>query len=331
MKVSLSLCLLWSLCQIGYSQLIFPSETEPQLVFDKGEGFLLEGPTMSPDGMVFFSDIIWTARSGMKAGVIWTFNPETKKTTVFRSPSGMANGLMFDHKGRLVVCEGDDFGGRRVTRTDLNTGLSEIIAGTFDGKKFNAPNDVVIDEQGNVYFSDLKFGSHEPMTQPVHGIYKIDTSGVISLIIAYVRKPNGLIISPDQKTLYVSTADNLANGIVSPDYKGDRPQGSGKLLAFDLSQEGTATFRKELVDFGRIFADGMTIDTEGNIYVALTFSRKLAVFSPEGEKLDELTFPGMITNLTFGRGDYNSTLFVTGNKRLYMLKTNKNGYNLPFE
>ena len=82
---------------------------------------------MSPDGMLYFSNIIFTSISGMKAGVIWSFDPETRETKVFRSPSGMAAGMMFDQQGRLVVCEWDDFGGRRVIRTDMNTGLSEII------------------------------------------------------------------------------------------------------------------------------------------------------------------------------------------------------------
>lgn len=317
---------------IGKAQPIFIRNEPPKLIFDKGEGFLLEGPAMSKEGILYFSDVIATNISGMKAGVIWMYNPETGITKVFRSPSGMACGLMFDQLGRLVVCEADDYGGQRVTRTDMQTGLSKIIAGKFEGKRFNAPNDVAIDEKGNIYFTDIKALNDGPMPQPVHGVYKIDTSGNIELIIAYIRKPNGILVSPDQKTLYISTADNISNGNISKSYKGDKPKISGKLLAYDLQEDGSATFRGELVDFGSVYADGMTIDTEGNIYVTLTFSNKLSVFSPNGEKLDEIKLPnGPVTNVTFGRGKYASTLFITSGKNLYTVQTNKTGYNIPFK
>ena len=82
-------------------------------IFAGGEGLLLEGPTMAPDGTLYFTDITFTHVEGMKAGIIWNYNPQTGETKVFRSPSGMANGLSFDVEGNLIACEGADFGGRR--------------------------------------------------------------------------------------------------------------------------------------------------------------------------------------------------------------------------
>ncbi|WP_162055885.1 SMP-30/gluconolactonase/LRE family protein [Pontibacter pamirensis] len=118
-------------------------------IFSGGET-QLEGPAMSPDGMLYFCDLPLTNGVPGKAGIIWRLNPLTGESSVFRSPSGMANRLTFDAEGNLIVCEGADFGGRRVTRTDMKTGKSVIIAGLYQGRPFNAPNDVAVDEQGRV-------------------------------------------------------------------------------------------------------------------------------------------------------------------------------------
>ena len=172
-----------------------------------------EGATVAPDGMVYFSDITFTDQTDMQAGHIWKHNPEAGETTVFRSPSGMSNGMEFDAQGRLVVAEGADFGGRRITRTDMETGKSEIIAGLYNGRPFNSPNDLTIDEQGRIYFTDPRYAGHEPVEQPVFGVYRIDPDGSIHLVVTDGGKPNGVAVSPDQQTLYVISHDNGAMGI----------------------------------------------------------------------------------------------------------------------
>ena len=124
--------------------------TDAKLEEGFGEAFFTEGPAVAPDGAVYFSDITFTSQSGMQAGHIWKYDPKTGKATIFRSPSGMSNGIKFDAQGRMIVAEGADFGGRRVIRTDMKTGKSEIIAGLYEGRPFNAPNDITIDEKGRI-------------------------------------------------------------------------------------------------------------------------------------------------------------------------------------
>ena len=179
---------------------------------------LTEGVSHRPaDGRVYFSEITFShvsrnAKGEIQAGHIWRFDPATRRTTIFRSPSGMSNGIEFDAGGNMIVCEGADYGGRRVTRTDLRTGLSWIIAGLYEGRPFNSPNDVTIDEQGRIYFSDPRRLGHEPIDQPVMAVYRIDRDGSIHRIITDAGKPNGVCVSPDQKTLYVVSNDNGATG-----------------------------------------------------------------------------------------------------------------------
>ncbi len=122
-------------------------------IFDGG-CMLTEGVATSPDGMVYFSDITFTKfckdASGkyLQAGNIWKWDPKTRQATIFRSPSGMSNGMKFDSEGNLVVAEGADFGGRRLTKTDMKTGKSYILTGLYNGQPYNALNDLTIDEKG---------------------------------------------------------------------------------------------------------------------------------------------------------------------------------------
>src|ERR1700722_12424240 len=175
---------------------IVPPDAKLEKIFDKGM-VLTEGVTVAPDGMVYFSDITFSFHSREKglpleAGHIWKLNPRTLKATIFRSPSGMSNGLKFDAAGNMIVAEGADFGGRRVIRTDMKTGKSYIIAGLFEGRPFNSPNDITIDLKGRIYFSDPRYLGHEPIEQPVQAVYRIDTDGAIHRIITEAGKPNGV-------------------------------------------------------------------------------------------------------------------------------------------
>jgi hypothetical protein len=148
------------------------------------DGFYTEGPAVGPDGRIYFCDITPTFLSNMAAGNIWAYNPTDGSTTLIRSPSGMASGIQFDAAGRMVIAGGADFGCRSIIRTDLKTGRSHILAGLYTGKHFNSPNDLVIDRNGRIYFTDPRYFGHEPIEQPVFGVYRIDPDGSVHLLLA---------------------------------------------------------------------------------------------------------------------------------------------------
>jgi gluconolactonase len=300
-------------------------------IFTGGEGLLLEGPAMSPDGILYFTDITFTHIEGMKAGIIWAYDPQTGETKVFRSPSGMANGLIFDPQGNLIACEGADFGGRRIIKTDMKSGKSIILAGLFNDRPFNAPNDLVMDMHGRIYFTDPRYFGKESIDQTINGVYRIDTDGSVHLIIANVPKPNGITISPDQKNLYVAKYDsNGPTGPLPNGFKGPSPKTSGSILEYALLPDGNVEYKGVLVDLENNGADGIKVDTEGNIYVAL--GRQIAIYSSKGERLASIEIPGnSATNLCFGRGKWSKTLFITARKKLYRIETKKEGFHIAFK
>jgi gluconolactonase len=314
---------------------VVPPDAKLELLFDGGL-VLTEGVAVAPDGMVYFSDITFTHVSREKnapveAGHIWKYDPKTGKATIFRSPSGMSNGLKFDADGNLLAAEGADFGGRRVTRTDMKTGKSYIIAGLFEGRPFNSPNDLTIDEKGRIYFSDPRYLGHEPIDQPVQAVYRIDTDGSIHRVITDAGKCNGVAVSPDQKTLYVVSNDNGNTGIGRLPKDEPARKGVMALLAYDLSPEGKARFRKTLVDYApEDGPDGMVCDTEGNVWTAVRAENRPGIYcySPDGKELGYIKTE-IPTNVGFGRGDEAKTLYITAGKSLYRIRTNREGYHLP--
>src|SRR5437773_6544489 len=314
----------------GAEEEIFPVNAKLETLFTGA--VLSEGAAAAPDGTIYFSDITFTYTSGMQAGHIMKYDPKTGKTTVFRSPSGMSNGIKFDAQGRMIVAEGADYGGRRVTRTDMTTGKSEILAGLYEGKPLNSPNDLTIDEKGRIYFSDPRYLGYEPIEQPVMGVYRIDPDRSIHRIITDAGKPNGVCVSPDQKTLYVVSNDNGTTGMFRIPSETPLRIGTMTLLAYNLYSDGTAKLRQTLVDYSpEDGADGLVADTEGNLYVAIrALSRPgIYVYSPQGKELARVPTPVLPTNVGFGRGDERSTLYVTAGGNLYRIRTKKTGYQLP--
>src|SRR5438105_1108781 len=286
---------------------VVPPDAKLEKLFDGGL-VLTEGVAVAPDGMVYFSDITFTHVSRernlpLEAGHIWKYDPKTGRAMIFRSPSGMSNGLKFDADGNLLAAEGADFGGRRVTRTDMKTGKSYIIADLFEGKPFNSPNDISIDEKGRIYFSDPRYLGHEPIDQPVQAVYRIDTDGSIHRIITDAGKCNGVAVSPDQKSLYVVSNDNGSTGIGRIPEKEPLHKGRMALLAYDLAEDGTAKFRKVLVDYApQDGPDGLVVDKEGNLYVAVRDVTRpgIYVYSSEGKELAYIKTE-VPTNVCFGR------------------------------
>jgi gluconolactonase len=334
MRASPMLVLL--LAGIGFAaDPVVPPDAKLEKIFDGGL-VLTEGVAVAPDGMVYFSDITFThvsreKKQPVEAGHIWKYDPKTGKATVFRSPSGMSNGLKFDAEGNLLAAEGADQGGRRVTRTDMKTGKAYIVAAEFEGRPLNSPNDMTVDEKGRIYFSDPRYLGHEPIDQPVQAVYRVDPDGKIERIVTDAGKCNGVAISPDQKSLYVVSNDNGHNGIGRVPKEEPAFKGRMALLAYDLSPEGKAKFRKVLVDYSpEDGPDGMVCDAEGNIWTAVRDEKRPGIYcySPEGKELGYIKTE-IPTNVGFGRGEDAKLLYITAGKSLYRIKTNKEGYQLP--
>lgn len=276
-----------------------------------------EGPAADAAGNVFFSDI-----AGNRI-VKWTPGADWEE---FRKPSHRANGLAFDAQGRLLACEGDGGdGGRRVTRTDLSTGRIEVLAERYQGKRFNSPNDLVIDRRGRVYFSDPRYGDQKGRELDTEDVYRIDPDGSLKRVATRpdLYKPNGVAISPDGRTLYV--ADTRPE-----------PEREARLMAFDIDEEGGLSNDRSVYSFGTGRGiDGMTVDVEGNIYGAAGRGSNppenragVYVISPQGKLLGRIPIPeDSVTNCTFGGPDL-KTLYVTAGKTLYRIRTRNKGYLL---
>jgi len=268
---------------------IVPVGASLESVWEDGE--FTEGPAPGPDGAIYFTDI---------GNRILKFDPSTKQTTVHRDPSGRANGLMFDPQGRLVACEGAMGGYRRISITDPS-GAVRTLADRWQGKRFNSPNDLVIDRTGRVWFTDPRYVGSETRDLDFEGVFLVSPEGAVTLATREVQKPNGIVLSPDGRTAYV--ADN-------------NPNGNRHLAAFRVQADGTFASKKVLFDFGagNRGIDGMTVDVQGNIY-ATAGTKDLAgvyIFSPTGRPLAFIPTPGDPTNCVFGVGAEAKTLYVTG-------------------
>jgi gluconolactonase len=327
------------------AEALIPAGAKLEKIFEAR--VLTEGVAVAPDGQVYFSDITFShkareADDSIEAGTIYHYDPNTGKTRVFRSPSGMSNGIKFDAEGHMLVAEGADFGGRRVTRTDMATGKTHIIAALFEGRPLNSPNDITVDEQGRIYFSDPRYLGYEDIDQPVQAVYRRDPDGSLHRIVTDAGKPNGVCVSPDQKTLYVVSNDNGGTSIDRLSQSGPKPldatqvgvplrKGFMGLMAYDLKDDGSATFRKVLVDYGKSDGpDGLVCDKEGNLWVAVRAEERfgIIVYSPEGKELAYLPTE-LPTNVGFGRGKDANLLYITAGKSVYRIRVNAEGYHLP--
>ncbi|MGC9671122.1 SMP-30/gluconolactonase/LRE family protein [Planosporangium sp. 12N6] len=308
-------------------------------VFDGG-CVLTAGDAADRRGNVFFTDLTPTNqchdRQGhAEAGVIFRYNTADRGTTVFRSPSGQANGLEFDANGNLVVAESADYGGRRVTRTDMRTGKSVMLAGQYQGRPLNSPNGVSIDERGRIYVTDPRYEGAETVDQPVEGVYRIDPDGSIHRIIVNAAKPNGVLVSPDQRTLYVTDFNTgiLDTHRLTPQELASVPPVQMTLWAYPLHADGTVGQRRALVGYlPHLGADGLAADVNGNLYAAVrdTQAPGIRVYDPQGRELARIPTGNLLpTNAEFGTGHEANVLYITAGKGLYRIVVNSRGYHLP--
>ncbi len=254
------------------------------------DGFqFTEGPAASPDGRIFFSDI--------PNQRIHVFDPASGQTQVFRENSGGANGLIWTPADALIACEG---GKRQVTR-QLGDDPPRVLADAFDGQRLNSPNDVDLDAEGGLYFTDPRYGNRDDLEQDVEGVYYLPRNGKLKRVIDSLQRPNGVVLSPDYRTLYV--ADTGGNQIFQFDIEGSGMPGPGKVF-YDMG------------------SDGMTVDQSGNVY--LTHGNQIHVISPDGQLLRQIEVPERPSNVTFGGRD-GSTLFITARSGFYSVATRTRG------
>ncbi|MGB8818376.1 MAG: SMP-30/gluconolactonase/LRE family protein, partial [Rhizobiaceae bacterium] len=248
----------------------------------------------------------------------WSDKPLAgESVSVFRSPSNFANGHTRDASGRLVSCE---HGTRRVTRTEID-GTVTVLADSFNDKRLNSPNDVIVHSDGSVWFTDPTYGIMSDYEgyratpeQPVHGVYRIDSSGSISLVADDFAQPNGLVFSPDETKLYI------ADSAFSHD-----PTAPRHIRVFDVN--GTKLTN------GRVFAhidtglpDGIRVDTDGNIWSSA--GDGVHCFAPDGTRLGKIFVPETVANLTFG-GPRRNRLFIAATSSLYEIYVAATGAQKP--
>jgi gluconolactonase len=302
MRALMSFTILIGVQGVAGADDIIPKGAKPEKLWSEGE--FTEGPAHGPDGCIYFSDI---------GNRIMKFDPKTSKTSEYRNPSGRANGLDFDPQGRLVACEGANTGGnRRITVTEKD-GTVRVLADKWQGKRFNSPNDLTIDTKGRVYFTDPRYVGDEPRELDKESVYRIDLDGAVMRIIDDVTKPNGIILSPDMKTLYLAES---------------HPKGDRLLLAYPLKDDGSVGAKKVLHDFGADRGiDGMSIDVNGDLFATAGQGKTggVYIFTPTGKRIGFIPTPETPTNCVFGGAD-RKMLYVTAGRSLYRIHVNAEGF-----
>lgn len=236
-----------------------------------------EGPALGPDGLIYFCDLTVTAQSNMEAGAVYSFDPKSRISRVVLAPSGMASGIKFDRAGNMVMASGADFGSRAITQVHRVSHRARFLAADYQGRRLNSPNDLAIDSKGRIFFTDPRYFRAEPLEQAVSGVYRIDPDGSISLVTATMSKPNGIVLSLDEKMLFVGNNDNK---IFDRARQGGTELAAGpmQIVAFDLTPDGNLGNRRIIVDFGNNGGpDGLAVDKVGNIWAAVPNKKKPGV------------------------------------------------------
>lgn len=255
-------------------------------------GYLFtEGPAWSREGYLVFSDI-----PGNK---LFEFKPG-EKAGLFRENSNGAIGNTFDVQGRLYTCESH---ARRVTRTDKK-GKIEVLAERWQGKRLNAPNDIVVRKDGQIYFTDPAFGSQQDTRElDFNGVFHLSHRGELDVIARNKSRPNGVALSPNGHILYVTNSDER------------------NVRAYDLDRNGAASNERILIPKIAGVPDGIRVDEKGNLYVA---AGQIEVYTPEGEHLRSILTRETPSNLAFGDGDFQS-LYITARTSVYRLRLDVKG------
>jgi gluconolactonase len=251
----------------------------------------LNGPTWSPEDVLLFSDTPTDRQLKFTPG---------KGATEVASRAGGISATTFDSSGRMYIAEPRS---RRVVRIDKK-GKTDVIAERFEGKRLNAPNDIVVRRDGNVYFTDPAFGSQQDAAElGFYGVFRVTPKGELSAVARWTTRPNGIALSENGRTLFVSNSDEQT------------------VHAFDLDRDGAASNDRVVVSKIEGAPGGIRTDVSGNIYVA---AKQVFIYSPRGELIRTVEVGGAPSNLTFGDPDLQS-LYVTVRTSLYRVKVGVKG------
>ena len=275
---------------------------------------LATGITRWGEGPVWMGDarcLIW---SDVPGDCMWRWDEETGVASVFRKPSGYANGNTRDRQGRLLTCE---HGGRRVSRTE-HDGRVVTVVDSFANKRLNSPNDIVCTSDGAIWFTDPIFGitgwyegaKAEPELPT--NVYRIDASGRMSVAAEGINQPNGLAFSPDEKILYVVQSRSTPREILAFDVKSNKLENRRVLI--NAGPKGTP--------------DGFRVDTDGNLWCGWGMGDAgldgVHVFNPAGKLIGRIDLPERCANVCFG-GVHRNRLFMAASTSLYSLYVNTQG------
>jgi gluconolactonase len=257
----------------------------------------VEGPVADGKGNVYFSDL--------QANKIHKIDSEGK-LSVWSDQLKGPNGLMFNMKGELVACE---MNAGRIVAFDVDTKQLRVVADQYEGKGFGGPNDLVTDKLGGVYFTDFRLAKGK---QDKMGVYYVDAVGKVTRLVDNLKLPNGIILSTDEKILYVIPSSGPE--IYSYPVESPGKIGEGKVFCKLQPTPGKK---------GNSTGDGVAIDTKGNLY--LTGGSGVQVFNPKGEHLGTITFPEAPANVDFGGTDF-KTLIVTARTSVYTVPMEATGH-----
>ena len=277
---------------------------------------LTEGPAWDGSGL-FFTDI--------EASHILRYDPTTNEIATVYEGTNRANGLVLDPDGHLYACEQHT---GMIVRYGRDGGRT-VLASRFEGKRLNSPNDLALDSGGRVWFTDPRYGDQTGRELDHDSVYRLTPAEregeewAIERVVSDTTKPNGLLLSPDERTLYVAQSDH-------------DPARRREFRAYPIAENGAVGSYRVLHDFGEHRGiDGMCLDSEGNIIAATGWElggpgSSITVFAPSGEVLERHPFPvKRPTNCTFGDADLR-TLYVTSIEGyLYRARTERQGYLLP--
>ncbi len=241
-----------------------------------------EGPAQDIAGNLYFSDV--------QGNTIYKIDANGQRST-FLTQSSNANGIYFDRKDRMLVCQHAG----RVVEVDTTTKAVTVLAGTYNSVAFNSPNDLVPDVWGGVYFTDPTFGGNR---QDKEAVYYRAANGTVTRLIDALLRPNGVVLSPKEDTLYVAS------------------QNPSAVMSYPVLGPGRLGPGTQWFALGGSSVDGMTVDSSGNIYMARPGFSAIEVVTPAGTSLGRITFPESPSNCAFG-GQAMKTLFVTARTSVY--------------